>query len=233
MNAPPDASMNVRAHSVARRLVLLPALLALAGCFSLSRDAPAPRHYVLGPNLPVVEGSDPERPPSTLVGLRTPRLSDYLVSPFVVVRQGAHEVGFSRFDLWGEGLAQAIGRSVSTRMGVLDPTLRVVSAPWSREARPDYLVELQVVHFEGIAPDGPATQGEAHLLVHWEILRPADGTPAMRGTTEMRSPGWPVGDYPALVALLEAGLSTLAEDLAAALGSLEPANRPGPPGGLP
>jgi uncharacterized lipoprotein YmbA len=202
----------------ARRLVLLSTLFALAGCFSLSRDAPEPRHYVLGPNIPASTGGAPGGAPATLVGLRTPRLSDYLATPFVVFRQGANEVGFSRFDLWGEGLAQAIGRSVAGHMSALNPSIRVAFAPWSRASRPDHVVEIQVVHFEGVVPEGPPNaRGDAHLLAHWEIFRPEDGARVANGTTEVREPDWPVGDFAALVALLDAGLATLARDLVEAL----------------
>jgi uncharacterized lipoprotein YmbA len=209
----------VRASSMAnRRLLLLSTLFALAGCFSLSRDAPAPRHWVLGPNVSAGAEAATEVTPSALIGMRTPRLSDYLASPFVVFRQGANEVGFSRFDLWGEGLAQAIGRSVAAHMGTVDPSLSVVFAPWSRETRPDHVVELQIAHFEGVVPEGPgASRGEAHLLAHWEIFRPLDGVRVARGTTEVRESDWPVDDVARLLALLEGGLATLAKDLVDAL----------------
>lgn len=211
------------------RLVLLAALLALAGCFSLSRDAPEQRHYVLGPNVPASLEDATGVAPSALIGLRTPRLSDYLASPFVVFRQGANEVGFSRFDLWGEGLAQAIGRSLASHMTTLNPAMRVAFAPWSREIRPEHVIELRVVHFEGVIPEGaPASLGEAHLLAHWEILRPGDGMRMATGTTEVREPGWPVDDVAALVARLEVGLATLAQDLVDALATVEPT----PPAGV-
>lgn len=217
-----NATTTVRAGSQAGRLMLLSTLLALAGCFSLSRDAPEPRHYVLGPNVPPATEGVSIDAPASVVGLRAPRLSDYLATPFVVVRQGANEIGFSRFDLWGESLAQAIGRSVAKHMGALDPALRVEFAPWSSGARPDHVIELEVVHFEGVVSEGPpSTRGAAHLLAHWEIFRPREAVPMARGTTEVRGSDWPVGDVAALVALLEAGLATLAQDLVDALGGLE------------
>jgi hypothetical protein len=44
-----------------------------------------------------------------------------------------------------------------------------------------------------------------------------------RGTTEVRDSDWPVGDMAALVARLETGLATLAQDLVGALAELDPA----------
>lgn len=201
-------------------LVLCSAVLALSGCFSLSREAPAPRHYVLGSTLEAAAVGGTGAATSAVIGLRTPRLSDYLASPFVVVRQGTSEIGFSRFDLWGEGLAPGLARSLAGHMRALDPELRIESAPWAREARPELVIELQVVHFEGVAPEGPGSSlGQAHLLAHWEILRPDDRTRVAWGTTEVREPGWTVGDVAALVTLLDAGLATLAEALVQALES--------------
>jgi uncharacterized lipoprotein YmbA len=209
-------------------------LLALAGCFSLSRDAPEPRHWVLGPNVPTGSGGDTTALRATVVGLRTPRLSDYLASPFVVVREGANEVGFSRFDLWGESLAHAIGRSVATHMGVRDPALRVAFAPWSRETRPEHVIEIQIVHFEGVLPEeSEGSHGAAHLLAHWEIFRPGDGVRVAWGTTEVRESGWPVDDMAALISFLEGGLATLAQELVEALDGVEPPGLAEPAGGSP
>ena len=59
--------------------------------------------------------------------------------------------------------------------------------------------------------------GEAHLLATWEILDPIDGALRARGGTEVRRPGWTVGDFNGLVDLLDAGLGVLAEDLIRAL----------------
>ena len=200
------------------RLLLLSTLLALAGCFSLSRDAPDQRYYVLGAGweAPSVEAAPASA--EAVIGLRSPRIAEYLTAPFIVIRSGPHRIGFSQFDRWGEGLAPAVNRSLAGYMASRATHLRVVVTPWPQGVQPDYLVEIHLARFEGVTPeDESAVEGEAHLLATWEILRRQDGVRVALGTTEVRESGWTIGDFDGLVTLLEAGLVTLADDLLAAL----------------
>jgi uncharacterized lipoprotein YmbA len=149
------------------------------------------------------------------VGLRLPRLADYLASPFVVLRRGTHRIEFSDLDRWGEDLAEGINRRLAGQMALLAPNSRFDRAPWPVGAVPDQIVQLQILRFEGVAPEGPAIAqvGEAHLLASWEIFRSGDNVLLARGITEVRTPGWTVGDFGALVGMLDAGIGTLAEEI--------------------
>lgn len=194
------------------RFLLLSALLAVGGCFSLAREPSPPRHYVLGGGANVAAST--AAPAGTTIGLRPPRLAEYLATPFIVVRRDIHQIGFSDFDRWGEDVAEGIGRTVARRMSQRAPSLRVETTPWSTTAQPEYVIEMDVLRFEGVAPgDVPAEAGEAHILATWEITRRRDGALAASGTTEVREPGWTVGDFHGLVALLDAALDTLAAEL--------------------
>ena len=200
------------------RLFLLSSLLALAGCFSLSRDAPPQKYYVLGAGWEAASAEEVPPTADAVIGLRSPRIAEYLRAPFIVVRSGHHRIGFSQFDRWGEALAPGVNRSVAGHMLSRAPHLRVVVAPWPQGVQPDYLVQIHLERFEGMAPDDEsAVEGEAHLLASWEILRRQDGQRVALGTTEVREPGWTIGDFDELVTLLEAGLFTLADDLVTAL----------------
>lgn len=207
----------MNAATTAVRPILLLLLLALSGCFSLSRSARVQQHYVLGAGRQT-EGAaleDRSGGEAAVVGLRPPRLADYLASPFMVVRQGPHRVEFSEVDRWGEDLARGVSRTLALRMAARLPAHRVVSAPWPSGVRPEYVIQLRLLRFEGVAPDDPLdAAGEAHLLATWEILGSSDGAVLGSGTTEVRSGGWTVGDFDGLVSLLDAGLDTLAEELA-------------------
>lgn len=201
------------------RPTLLFLLLSLSGCVGLNRGAPAPRHYVLGGEGPGT-GAEAASPAAegTVIGLRPPRLAEYLTSPLIVVREGPHRIGFSEFHRWGEDLARGFNRTLVRRMAAQAPALRVASAPWSPTAQPEYVIQVHLLRFEGVTAAAPlAPAGEAHLLATWEILRPGDEAVLGSGTTEMRSRGWTVGDFDGLVSLLDAGLDTLAEDLALGL----------------
>lgn len=192
--------------------VLLCALLSLGGCFSLARDPNPPRHYVLGGGAG--DASSMVAPVRTSIGLRPPRLAEYLASPYIVVRRGVHRVGFSEFDRWGEDVAHGISRTLARHMAARAPSLRMETTPWPAAALPEYIIQTHLLHFEGVAPEEPLVlKGEAHLLATWEISRRLDGTLLAGGTTEVRLADWTVGDFDALVGLLDAALDTLAAEL--------------------
>jgi len=211
----------------ATRPILLAVLLALSGCFSLSRGAPPQQYYVLGGGRQSDEALPAVAPvavgDSAVIGLRPPLLAEYLATPFIVVRAGPNRVDFSEFDRWGEDLARAIHLSVASHIEAGAPGWRVEIAPWPSQMQPEYLIELRVLHFEGVAPANPgASVGEAHVLVTWEILRRQGEVVLLRGVTEVRETGWVVGDFDGLVSLLDTGLGTLAETLTAGLKSVLP-----------
>ena len=81
-----------------------------------------------------------------------------------------------------------------------------------RKTLRDYLIQLHVLHFEGLAPEG-----EAYLLADWKIIDPQDGAVLDRGTTDYRAQGWTVGAYDELAALLDVGVRELSDDLIASL----------------
>jgi hypothetical protein len=215
----------VQTSTKAIRLLLASIMLAPGGC-SLSRNAPPQQHYVLGEDsrlditAPVVDSGGP------VVGLRPPRLAAYLDNPYIVVRGAPHRVAFAEFHRWGEDLARGISRAMAGHLAARAPSWRIEVAPWEPGAQPDYVVQLHLLRFEGVVPDEPgASVGEAHLRATWEILRRQDGALLSRGTTEVREPGWTVGDFDGLVGRLDQGLATLAEALRADLERLLP-----PPG---
>jgi uncharacterized lipoprotein YmbA len=158
-----------------------------------------------------------------VVGFRLPRLANYLASPFVVLRRGTHRIEFSDLDRWGEDLALGINRRLTGEMTILAPHSRFESAPWPAGAIPDQIVQLEILRFEGVAPEAGASEmaGEAHLLATWEISRSRDNVLLSRGVTEVRTAGWKVGDFQALVGLLDAGISTLAEEILSELEAIE------------
>lgn len=213
------------------RMALALTLVSVAGC-SLSRGAPQQRFWVLS------EGASPTGAPSAIagardstavtVGLRQTRVADYLATPFIVVRRGSHQVDFSPFDRWGEDLGRALDRALATRLAAGTPNGRIISVPWPAGTSPHYIIEVSLLRFEGLAPEEPGEgtdTGESHLLATWEILRVADGASLAHGTTESGERGWTVGDFDALIRLLNAGVDALASDLLSALAQLPP---PGP-----
>lgn len=206
---------NVRTTS---GLLLALALCTLAGCFSLSRETPRLEQYVLGTG-PLTEGAAASPDSAGLmIGLRRLDLAAYLAVPGIVVRRGTHEIVLSEFHRWAEEPGAGINRAVAAHLAGLAPVRAVDLAPWPVRSRYAYLIQLHVSRFEGVAPEDPAaTEGEAHVLASWEIIRQQDEAVLARGVTDYREGGWQMSDYAGLVGRLDAGLVELARDLAACL----------------
>lgn len=213
--------MRTRRTSSPIRRILPLVLIAVTGCFSLGRNAPVPQHYVLGGAGPRGEETVSTAPARVTVGLRRLQLAPYLATSFVVVRRGSNQITFSEFQRWGEDLGGGINRAVAGYLAARSPFPRLDMAPWPLGTQHDYLIQLHVLRFEGVATEEPsAGEGEVHMLATWEIIGQRDDAVLARGTTDYRKDGWRVGDYAGLVVLLDAGLEALANDLATGLEKL-------------
>ena len=210
--------MSIKLHVV--RLLLLLTITVLTGCFSLGRDAPIQRHYVLGGSRLMSPAAVVESLGGSAVGLRQIELAEYLESPLIVVRHGAHQVSYSEFNRWAEDLSEGVNRAIAGYLAGRAPFESIDIVPWPPRTEHDYLIQLHLLRFEGAASEGSmAGDGEAHLLVNWEILDPAGSAVLVRGTTDYRAPAWKVGDYASLVTLLDLGLRELSDDLIVGLQS--------------
>jgi uncharacterized lipoprotein YmbA len=205
------------------RVLSVAGLLVLTGCVSLGRGAPAEQHYVLGGNRPWASAA-PERDFSGIkLGVRRLQLAAYLESPFVLVRSGANQVGFSEFHRWAESLGGGINRALSGYLGDRASFQAIDVAPWPTGERYDFVLQVHVLRFEGVAPeDALASDGEVLLKATWEVLQPSSGVVLSRGATDYREGGWRVGDYAGLLTLLDAGLHVLTDEI---LQSLDEAAR--------
>jgi uncharacterized protein len=212
------------------------ALLTLTGC-SLSRASQPLEQYVLGGTSVTRHATNATSSNATssgatapvvgglTIGVRRLDLAPYLASPAIVLRRGAHQIVTSEYHRWGEDPGAGINRAVAGYLittAAADGVRAVDVAPWPARARHDYLVQLHVARFEGTAAEDPgATTGEAHVQATWEIIRQADGAVLARGFTDHVQAGWRVGDYAALVTLLDGGLIALAGELTDCLRRLE------------
>ncbi len=208
------------------RLLVPLALLALSGCFKLSRNPPSVQHYVLsGARTPIAaSGSDSM---GLAVGLRRLDLAPYLATPSIVIRRGTHGIEASEFHRWGEALGEGINHSVAAHLTNVAPVKLVDIAPWAARAKHNYLVQLHVMRFEGVA-DSAATTGGVHIVTSWDIIRPLDGALLVRGSTEYREGRFPVNDYSAMVAQLNEGLGRVAMDIRTCLGRFRSDSLPPP-----
>lgn len=204
------------------RLISLSAVAVLSGCMSLGRGEPAQQHYVLGGGLPQTSEATTADLPGLTIGVRRLQLAPYLETPFILVRRGPNQIGFSEFHRWGEALSAGINRAVAGYLRERAALRAIDVAPWPAGERYDYVIQLHVLRFEGVSQgEPPAGEGEVALLVNWEIIRQLDGAVLERGTTHYREDGWTVGDYAGLVKLLDAGLHVLTDQLTSTIAALD------------
>jgi uncharacterized lipoprotein YmbA len=202
------------------RLCLVVTLCGVPGCVSLGRASPALEQYVLS-RAPTTEAPVAPAAGGVTLGMRRPVLAGYLAAPGIIVRRGVHQIGSSEFHRWGEELGHGISHALASHLVASAPIRAVNIAPWPVRAEHAVLLQLHVSHFEGVTDSSAGTaMGAAHVAVAWELLRPGDDAVLARGHTDSRQANWRVGDYAALVTLLEAGLRDVARDIAACVGRL-------------
>ena len=79
--------------------------LALAGCVRLLEPRQSDiQYYVLGTPDANIETMQQHDTTHIALGLRRVRIADYLDSPALVTRRGAHAIRFAEFHRWGEDL---------------------------------------------------------------------------------------------------------------------------------
>lgn len=214
----------MRTHIRSTRLLVPAAALVLAGCFKLSRESPRLQLFALGgasaasamnATTATASPSAPSRS-GLVVGLRRLDLASYLSTPAVVWRRGANQIVVSEFHRWGGDLDEGINRALAGHLRGLAPVQAVDVAPWQARARHDFVLQLHVSRFEGVA-DSAATEGRIHVMAGWDVIRPLDGALLLRGSSEDRGTAWRVGDYAGLVTQLDAALLRIARDISACL----------------
>lgn len=202
-------------------------LFALAGCFKLSRNSPPLQQYVLsGARTPIATAAVGDTSGLT-IGIRRMDLAPYLATLAIVVRRGTHRIETSQFHRWGEDLGEGINHTVAALLANVPPVKAVYVAPWPARTQHDFILQLHVSRFEGVA-DSAATTGAVHVLTIWDIIRPLDGRVLVRGTTDYRDGQFTVGNYESLVGALNTALDRVARDIRTCLGRFPSDSLPPP-----
>ena len=211
-----------------RLLALVLAGALLAGCVRLLEPRPSnTRYYLLRsaapPDTAVADTT------GLAVGVRKPRLAEYLDTPTIVTRRAPNEISFAEFHRWGEDLGPALNRVVALNLEAQPGIRSTEVVPWPEGTTVDYVVQRRVLRFEGVGPpppgpeaddDAPIPTGHAQVTVAWTVFGPRGDTVRARGWTQHREAGWPVTDYGDLVSKLDRSLEVLAEDIRARLQAL-------------
>lgn len=193
-------------------LSLFCCLLLIAGCGSLFPETQPVRLYTLGDEM----ATDGDVGQGLAIGIREPRMAEYLDTRFIVVRRGDHRIELSDVHRWAGRLGRSIPRALASYLSAAPAIGRVDVVPFPPHAEVDFLINLDLQRFEGVRPEADSP-GEAHLMARWEIIRAADSGVVARGRTAFREAGWQSGDYAELARLLDEGLRELADDLSSRL----------------
>ena len=219
------------------RLLLIVGLIGLlsVSCVRLPEPRPSStKYYLLGSSLQADTVSSSSTSTDTTglrLGLRKPRLANYLDATTIVTRQGPNEIHFSDFHRWGEDLGQAINRVVAINLENQPGIQSAEIVPWPKGATFDHILQLRVLRFEGTGPappgpnaddDAPIPIGHSQMIVGWTLLGPDGTTVQARGTTRHREENWPVDDYADLAAKLDTSLVVLADDIGTRLRTTRP-----------
>ena len=215
-------------------VLFLGALIGLlaVGCVRLLEPRPSnTKYYLLESRLESESAAASNT--GLRVGLRKPRLADYLDTPTIVTRHGDNEIHFSEFHRWGEDLGAALNRVSGLNLEAQPGIASVEVVPWPKGATFDYVVQLRVLRFEGVGPpppgpdadnDAPVPKGHSHMTVAWTVFGPEGDDIRTQGRTQHRIDDWPVTDYAALVSHLDSSLVVLAEDVRKQLQTLASTN---------
>jgi uncharacterized lipoprotein YmbA len=215
----------MKRHTQVMTLIL--AALSFGGCFKLARTSPPVERYVLGGALLSTMSATRNDPSALSIGLRRLDLAPYLSTLAIVVRRANNQIVTTGFHRWAESPSTGLNRALSGYLGSAANIRAVDVAPWPVRAEHDYIVQIHVTRFEGVAAERGGG-GEAHLLSRWEIIRPGDGALMARGITDVRSRDWTIDDYAGLVTSLDNALLQLSQDVLSCLSRLGPATAPLP-----
>jgi len=153
-----------RSNSAAVIFALM--VLSLAGCGTFSARPDPSRFFTLSALAPA-DGAMPKEsnnPDRMLLGIGPIKFPGYLDRHELVVRSAQNRFEVSENDRWAEPLEENFTRVLSRNLSALLKTDRIVSYPWPNDRKPNYLVEVEVLQFEG------NSQGDAQLSARWAVI---------------------------------------------------------------
>jgi hypothetical protein len=200
--------------------------VGLAGCALPTPQGPAGpiRSFVLTARPP----ADPLRAAasqavlaSSLIGVQTVQIPDYLAQRPIVTRSEGNQIQVSENAQWAGDLSANITDVIVANLGMLVGSNRVLRLPVSQAVPVETIVGIEVARFE----HDPA--GSVQLAARWIVL--GDGGRSFRlidyGSYEALGVG---GDYPAITAAMSDLLAALSADIVRSLVAAQdrPAVRP-------
>lgn len=153
---------------------------------------------------PVASGSE-----SPAIGVGPVTLPGYLRRPQIVTRDG-NLLHRSERNIWGGDLESDFARVLAENLGILVPSDRVSTFPWSDPKQLDYSVAVQVSRFDRGSDD------RVSLRAQWRILDARTGETLRTGRASIHEPTNGRG-YDETVAAMSRAVATLGRELVEAI----------------
>lgn len=182
-----------------RSLLLLSAILVLAGCTTGSRS-----FYVLSADGPAPSGGGPG------IGVGPVALAEYIDRANLVIAENPNQLGIAEDHRWAGDLSSSIARVTAANLGRRLNTGNVRTYPWQGDDGIRYQVTLDIRQLHG------AADGYAVIEAGWRAYSLPDRKIKASRTFVDREPLESDG-YQPLVAAQSRLLSRLADDIAASL----------------
>jgi uncharacterized lipoprotein YmbA len=190
-------------------------LLAGPACFSLGKNGPPTKFYMLSATTPsdAKVGEGGQMAPA-FIGVGPIRIPSYVDRPQIVSRGAGYEMEIADFASWAEPLKDSFGRVLAESLARDLKTKSIVLFPWASEVPVDHQVQLEVIRFDG-------TLGKTVVLdVGWMIYgRPRKGLLVNKHSmiyTDTQGP-----DYGALVQAMSETIQKLSSEIASEITMLQ------------
>lgn len=145
------------------------ACAVLSGCSALEPKADPSRFFTLTPLSQVNQGQPQSLSDSRgiSIGVGPVKLPGYLDREQLVTRVSQNRLQVAENDRWAEPLEENFTRVLILNLAALVPVVRFVKYPWRPSERPEYQLEIDVLHFE------PNAARNVELFVRWRVRETA------------------------------------------------------------
>ena len=141
-------------------------ILFFGGCSSFSARSDPSRFFTLSA-IPVGDGaqaSDPAHREKISLGIGPVKFPGYLDRQEIVVRSAQNRFQVSEYERWAEPLDENFTRVLSQNLAILLQTDWVVPYPWLSSRKPNFQIEIEVLHFE------PNAARDVELAARWLVI---------------------------------------------------------------